>query len=195
VSVRTILRLGTPSLREPAVNVAPDALGSTELRQLVQDLFDTMDAASGAGLAAPQVGDARRVCVVEIRNNPRYPYLPAVPRTVLINPVVTQAGEGSVEMYEGCLSVPRLRGKVRRPRQIEVRALDEEGRPRRFIAEGAAAAVLQHEVDHLDGILFVDRCDPRTLAFLDEFEEHIPAFARFVDSAGHDAVSRLVAVS
>lgn len=183
MSVRDILRLGAPSLRVPAAEVQREELGTPELLQLVADLVDTMVAADGAGLAAPQIGDPRRVCIVELRDNPRYPNLPPIPRTVLVNPKLTVVGDGWVEMFEGCLSVPGLRGKVRRPRRVQVRAFDEHGTPLHLVAEGAAAAVVQHEVDHLDGVLFVDRCDPRTLSFLNEYEQYVPAGVRIVDNA------------
>jgi peptide deformylase len=192
MAVQEILRLGTPSLRVPSKIVTEAALGSPELQRLLEDMIDTMREAHGAGLAAPQIGDNRRVCVIELNKNPRYPNLPSLPLTVLVNPIINAAPEGWVEMYEGCLSVPGLRGRVRRPRRVEIFALGAKGEPVHLLAEGMAASVIQHEVDHLDGVLFVDKADPQSLTFLDEFDRFVTPDARFVDGDGENAISQLI---
>jgi peptide deformylase len=144
--------------------------------------------ADGAGLAAPQVYEPFRLAVIEVSNNPRYPMLESVPLTVLVNPIVTPevpigelGASDSVEMFEGCLSVPGVRGRVRRPRRVRVTAHDRNGKPLEFTWEGVRAAIVQHELDHLDGVLFVDRADPRSLTFLREYERHVPIERRILD--------------
>ena len=163
MSLRTILQIGDPRLRRIAQPVDPTQLGEPMLQRLIDDMVETMRAASGAGLAAPQVGASLRICVVEVRNNPRYPTLPDIPLTVFVNPVIhihpgLDLERDVVEMYEGCLSVPGLRGKVRRPRKLDLDCTDRHGTRAVLQFEGPAASVIQHELDHLDGTLFVDRC-------------------------------------
>jgi peptide deformylase len=126
---------------------------------------------------------------MELSHNRRYPTVPALPLTVLVNPVVralvpnpeAPADLDSIWMYEGCLSVAGVRGRVRRPRRVEVRALSRDGVPFEMVLEGPLACVVQHETDHLDGVLFVDRADPRTLTFLREYDRFVPLDARVVD--------------
>lgn len=182
---RPILKLGHPLLRQPAESVSPTELQSPDTQQLIDDLIETMHNAQGAGLAAPQVGVSLRICVFEVNENPRYPWLPTIELTTLINPQVsalpTNDDHNAIEMYEGCLSIPGLRGKVRRSRLIDVDALDRTGASIHVRYEGAAAAVVQHEVDHLDGTLFVDRADTQTLTFETEYNRFIPLTARFWD--------------
>ena len=135
--------------------------------------------ADGAGLAAPQVQRPIRVCAIEVRgNNPRYPYKPAIPLTVLINPVLTPLTDEQFENEEGCLSVVDLRGAVKRFAHIRVQAWDREGKALDFEARGLTAGTYQHEVDHLDGKVFVDRVtDPTTLCTWKNWERHRkPAF-------------------
>jgi peptide deformylase len=141
-----------------------------------------MHHAHGAGLAAPQVGHSLAIAAVHIRDNPRYPYKPKVPLTVFVNPVLTPLGEETAWVYEGCLSVPNLRGRVRRHMHVRVQALDRYGAPMDFEVRGLTAGTYQHEFDHLEGKLFVDRVeDSTTLCTWDSFD----AFhrARFVAEA------------
>ncbi len=191
MAIRKIAQMGEPVLRKVARALEAEEIPSARTQLLIDDMIDTMRDADGAGIAAPQVYESVRVCVMEIGNNPRYPTMASLPLTVLVNPVVTplvpNAGSptdaDSVEMYEGCLSVTGIRGKVRRPRHVHVRALDRSGRPVEFTLEGPLASVAQHETDHLDGVLFVDRADPRSLTFLREYDRHDPVSERVRDGA------------
>ena len=129
-----------------------------------------MRAAHGAGLAANQIGVLKRVCVIEVENNPRYPYKPPIPLTVLVNPVLSPMSGELFDNNEGCLSVPDLRGNVLRHTEVRVEAFDRYGGPLDFVARGLSAGTFQHECDHLDGRLFVDRVtDPATFATWDGF--------------------------
>ncbi|MCW5670667.1 MAG: peptide deformylase [Hydrogenophaga sp.] len=153
MSIQTILKMGDPRLLRQAQPVT--AFDTPELRQLVIDLQDTMAAAHGAGLAAPQIGvDLQVVLFGSGQPNPRYPDAPAVPRTVLINPVITPLGDDEEEDWEGCLSVPGMRGVVPRWRRIRYQGFDLQGQPMDRQAEGFHARVVQHECDHLWGTLY-----------------------------------------
>ncbi|HRG96087.1 MAG TPA: peptide deformylase [Polyangiaceae bacterium] len=173
-----IATVGNPILREPAREISPDELATPAMQAFLDDLIDTMRDANGAGIAAPQVYRPIAACVIEVKNNPRYPYKPNIPLTVLINPVLTPIGDETFLNYEGCLSVPNLRGEVRRAARVRVQALDRRGRPLDFEAAGLAAGTYQHEVDHLLATLFLDRVeDPRSLATWTDFERfHLEAF-------------------
>jgi peptide deformylase len=174
VSRREIVEVGHPVLRERAREVSAEELGSGELQALIDDLIDTMRGANGAGLAANQVGETVRVAVVEVRpDNPRYPYKPPVPLTVIVNPVIKPVDDDVEAINEGCLSVPNLRGEVPRHMAIRVRYLDREGVEHEEIRRGLTAGTFQHELDHLDGVLFLDRVsDPATLATWEQFDRH-----------------------
>jgi peptide deformylase len=174
VSVREITTIGDPVLRERARELTLGELRSPEVQSLIDDMIETKRAAHGAGLAANQVGEAVRVMVVEVeRGNPRYPYKPPIPLTVAINPVLEPLDDEIVEINEGCLSVPDLRGEVPRHVSARVSYLDRGGGEQRRIVRGLTAGTFQHEVDHLDGILFVDRVsDLATLATWEQFERH-----------------------
>jgi peptide deformylase len=153
--IRPILRMGDPRLLQRSQEVA--AFGTVELRRLIEDMFDTMRAADGAGLAAPQIGVPLRVVIfgsADARPNPRYPDEPPVPQTILLNPVLQPLGDEIEEGWEGCLSVPGLRGVVQRWRRLRYAGFDPEGRPIERTVEGFHARVVQHECDHLDGILY-----------------------------------------
>ncbi len=152
MAIRDILKMGDARLLRVAQPVA--AFDTPELHALIADLFDTMEAANGAGLAAPQIGVDLRVVIFGFANNQRYPDAPPVPRTVLLNPVITPLGEAIEEGWEGCLSVPGLRGVVPRPARIRYAGFDPQGRPIEREAEGFHARVVQHECDHLDGVLY-----------------------------------------
>jgi peptide deformylase len=173
VSVREILSIGDPVLRERSRTLTVDEISSPEVQTLIDDLIETKRAANGAGLAANQVGEAVRVAVVEVEpGNPRYPYKPPVPLTVIVNPEIEPLDAETVDINEGCLSIPDLRGEVPRSVSIRVRYRDRYGNERVEEQRGLTAGTFQHEVDHLDGVLFVDRADPRTLATWDQYERH-----------------------
>jgi peptide deformylase len=150
--IRDILRMGDPRLLEKARPV--EAFGTPELRMLIADMQDTMRAANGAGLAAPQIGVGLRVVIFGFEANPRYPQAEPVPVTILVNPVLTPLADEVEEGWEGCLSVPGLRGVVPRWTRVAYRGFDVEGSPIQREARGFHARVVQHECDHLDGILY-----------------------------------------
>jgi peptide deformylase len=172
-TIRAIAQIGEPVLREQARPVTREELARPEFQRFIDDLIATMHHARGAGLAANQVFEPVQVCAIEVRDNPRYPYKPNIPLTVLINPELDPIGDETFENYEGCLSVPNLRGVVRRHAQLRVRALDRDGRQLEFETRGVTAGTFQHEVDHLRGKLFVDRVeDPTTLCTWEAFARH-----------------------
>jgi len=174
MSVREIARVGHPVLRERAREITAEELRSPRIQALIDDMIDTVRAADGAGLAANQVHEAVRVAVVEVRpGNPRYPYKPPVPLTVMVNPVLEPVGDETAQINEGCLSVPDLRGTVERFVTVRVRYLDRDGAGHEELRRGLTAGTFQHEVDHLDGILFLDRVrDPSTFTTWEEFDRH-----------------------
>lgn len=183
MTVRPILAIGHPMLRQPAAPVSPDEIGSAEVQRIIEDLIDTMRAADGAGLAANQIGEMVAVCVIEVRpGNPRYPYKPPIPLTVLINPTVETLTDETFANYEGCLSVPGLRGIVDRAVDVRVSGRDGGGAPFDRVVRGLSAGTFQHEIDHLAGRLFVDRVgDTRTLCTWEEFRaRHEAAFTESV---------------
>ena len=155
MSVREILRMGDPRLLRVARPV--EEFSTPALRSLIEDLLQTMEAAHGAGLAAPQIGVDLAVVVFGFTRNERYPQAPPVPQTVLINPVITPLGEAEEEGWEGCLSVPGLRGMVPRYTSSRYTGVDEHGQPIDRLAEGFHARVVQHECDHLIGRLYPTR--------------------------------------
>jgi len=170
MAILKVAHLGNPILRQVAEPVSPEAIGAPEIQQLIDDMLETMAEYDGAGLAAPQVHVSRRVVIYGVEANPRYPDADAVPLTVLINPKITSVGQKQEEDWEGCLSVPDLRGKVPRFTRIRVEAYGRDGKPLRFAAEGFHARVVQHECDHLDGKVYLDRMTSlETLSFLPEF--------------------------
>ena len=184
MTVLPIVSVGHPTLRQRAREVSPDEVGSEEVQSLIADLIDTMRAANGAGLAANQVGVPLRVAVIEVDHNPRYPYKPPIPLTVVVNPVIEPLDDELVEINEGCLSVPNLRGNVSRHVNVRVRYLDRHGGARDEVKRGLTAGTFQHECDHLDGVLFLDRVtDPTTFSTWEQFERfHRDAFiARITD--------------
>jgi peptide deformylase len=178
VTIRKIATIGHPVLRERAREVTADQLRSADVQRLIDDLIDTMRDANGAGIAANQVHETLRVAVIEVDHNPRYPYKPPIPLTVVVNPVITPLDGELVEINEGCLSVPNLRGNVMRHVSIRLQYLDRHGVAHDEVKRGLTAGTFQHELDHLDGTLFVDRVtDPTTLATWEQFERfHRAAF-------------------
>lgn len=169
---RPILRIGHPLLLQSAEAVAE--FNTPALDALVADMLETMEAADGAGLAANQIGVLQRVVIFGFDDNPRYPDRDSVPLTVLVNPEIQPLGNEFESDWEGCLSVPGMRGWVRRPRRIIYRGFDPQGLPIEREVDGFHARVVQHECDHLDGVLYPQRIDDmRKFGFEDElFEEH-----------------------
>jgi peptide deformylase len=147
------------------------------MQKFIDDMIETMKEYDGVGLAADQVHESKQVAVLEVANNPRYPNKPDVPLTVLVNPKVTPLSDALEEDWEGCLSIPDLRGKVPRYTSVRVQAWDRNGQELDYVATGFHARVIQHEFDHLNGKLYVDRMrDLTTLSFLQEFARYwLPA--------------------
>jgi peptide deformylase len=190
VAIRKIAQMGEPVLRRVARALSVEELKGAAIQTLIDDMIDTMHDADGAGLAAPQVYESVQLCVIEISKNPRYPDALDIPLTILVNPVVTPvvdspldnlAPEDTIVMFEGCLSVTGLRGRVVRPRRVRVQALGRTGEPLDFVWEGVRASVVQHETDHLKGVLYLDRAESQSLTFLREYERYVPREERIVD--------------
>jgi peptide deformylase len=190
-----IVRCGEPILRRPAEPVDPATIGGRDVQRLIARMRATMDAAPGVGLAAPQIGESIRLAVLEdgphrwsqltpdqLRQRERRP----LPFTVLVNPVlVPPENADTVGFYEGCLSVPGLTGVVARHRSVVVEALDEHGEPRSWTFSGWPARIAQHEVDHLDGVLYLDRVETRSLCATDVYLE------RWADQPVHETAAAL----
>src|SRR5262245_23966908 len=172
MAIRKIAQIGHPVLRQVARAVTREELVTPQLQTFVDDLVETMRDADGAGLAAIQVYEPVQVCAIEVRNNPRYPYKPQIPLTILVNPRLTPVDDDQFDNYEGCLSVPNLRGKVKRYVHVRVQAWDRHGKPIDEVVHGLKAGTYQHEVDHLNGKVFVDRADPSTFTTWTEFERY-----------------------
>ena len=171
--IRKIATIGHPVLRQVARTLTREELLAPEMQRFIDDLIETMRDANGAGLAAIQVYEPVQICAIEVKDNPRYPYKPNVPLTVLVNPVIEPLTTETFANYEGCLSVPNLRGVVERVTQVRVRAWDRHGEPIDQVVRGLTAGTFQHEVDHLLGALFVDRVtDTRTLTTWQDFERY-----------------------
>ena len=152
MAVRPVLKMGDPLLLQRSVEV--DAFGTPQLQALLQDMRDTMAAEEGAGIAAPQIGVSLRVVIFGFESNERYPDAPPVPATVLINPTLEVQDDEREEGWEGCLSVPGMRGLVPRYKRLRYRGFDASGQPIDRTVDGFHARVVQHEVDHLDGVLY-----------------------------------------
>jgi peptide deformylase len=169
MAVKTVLRMGEKSLLERSIEV--EEFGTPGLDQLITDMWDTMEEENGAGLAAPQIGVNVRVVIFGYEENPRYPEAPPIPQTILINPVIEFLSDQMEQDWEGCLSVPGMRGVVPRYTEIRYSGFDPEGNPVDRIASGFHARVVQHECDHLDGILYPSRItDMRHFGFCEELE-------------------------
>jgi peptide deformylase len=187
MALRKIAQIGHPILRTVARQVEREELASARMQGFIDDLIETMRDANGAGLAAIQVYEPVSVCAIEVADNPRYPYKPKVPLTVLVNPSIELLGDELFDNYEGCLSVPNLRGVVPRHARIRVRALDRRGEVIDQEIAGVTAGTYQHEVDHLNGVVFLDRVvDTKTLCTWSEFQRHHEA-------AFAESVRRIVA--
>ena len=173
MSILKVARLGHPVLREVTAHVSQRDLQSAPIQKFIDDMIETMKEYDGVGLAADQVHESKQVAVLEVADNPRYPGKPQVPLTVLVNPKITPLSEETEEDWEGCLSIPDLRGKVPRYTRIRVEAWDRTGKPLDFVASVFHARVIQHEYDHLNGKVYLDRMrDLSTLSFLQEFARY-----------------------
>ena len=173
MSLLKIAQIGHPILRQPARALTPEEILSPKIQRFIDDMVETMRDANGAGLAANQVYTPIQICVIEVNDNPRYPYKPKIPLEILINPQITTLSEEQFENYEGCLSVPNLRGKVRRSAEVQVDYIDREGTPHQKVVRGITAGTYQHEIDHLLGKVFLDRVfDSNSLCTWQEFDRH-----------------------
>jgi peptide deformylase len=173
MAILKVARLGHPVLRQKAQPVPVDGIRSAGLQRLIDDMIETMREYDGAGLAANQVHTLLQIAVIEVDANPRYPEAAAIPLTVVINPVVTPLGEEREDGWEGCLSVPDMRGMVSRHAAVRLECWDREGNRMDVVAKDFFARVIQHETDHLNGIVYVDRMtDLRTLSHIAEWNKH-----------------------
>ena len=188
MTIRDVAPIGHPVLRGATTPLTREELATDEVQQLIDDMIETMHHAAGAGIAANQVYSPLRITVIEVTSNRRYPYQPPIPLTVCINPTWEPIDDELVEINEGCLSVP-LRGYLKRHVNIRVRYWDRHGAEHDEIKRGLTAGTFQHEIDHLDGNLIVDRVDPRTLSTWEQYELHEQAafterITRFVERVG-----------
>ena len=173
MAILKVARLGHPILRQIAQPVPPEAILAPQIQTFIDDLIETMFEYDGAGLAAPQVHVSQQIVAFAVDGNPRYPDADSIPLTVLINPVIRPATKEMDEDWEGCLSIPDIRGMVPRHTDILVKALDRDGKPLELRLKNFAARVAQHETDHLDGILFFDRMKAmQSLTFLEEYSRY-----------------------
>lgn len=178
MTLRKIATIGNPVLRTPARALSKDELATPEMQRLIDDLVETMFDANGAGIAANQIHESVQICSICVKDNPRYPYKPNIPLTILVNPKISSLTDETFLNFEGCLSVPNLRGEVRRVVHVRVEAWDRQGNELDFEVKGLTAGTFQHEVDHLLGKLFVDRVeDTRSLCTWADFDRfHKDAF-------------------
>jgi peptide deformylase len=169
-----VARLGHPVIRTKAQPVAVDEIKTHDFQRLLDDMVETMREYVGVGLAGPQVHLPLQVAVLEVEQHPRYPDMPSVPLTYLINPVVTVLETEKTVEFEGCLSIPDMRGMVPRFKKLHLSALGRDGETLDFVAEDFHARVIQHETDHLKGEVYLDRMlDMRTLAHLAEWQRYV----------------------
>ena len=171
MSILKTSKLGNPILRQVAKEVPLSELKGPAIQKLIDDMIETMHEYDGVGLAAPQVHESKQIAVIEVHNSKRYPWAPNVPLLILVNPVFLSKSEETIEGWEGCLSVEIFRGKVPRSKKVSVRFWDRNGKEQKLEAEGFPAVVIQHELDHLAGKVFLDRMpDLSTLTHLKEYE-------------------------
>jgi len=170
LTVRRIIRMGNPLLREVAEPFTKEEISSDKVKILLEDMWDSLESAGGIGLAAPQIGVSKQLAIIEVADaSERYPEAESSKPFVIFNPIITVLDDDLQGFWEGCLSVPGMRGYVERPRKVQVDYLDEEAMPQNVVLEDFLATVFQHELDHLIGKLFIDRMnDISTLAFEDE---------------------------
>ncbi len=184
MAILKVARMGHPILRQVAPAVDSAEITSPAFQQFIQDLIETMQEYRGLGLAAPQVHRSVRLCVVEVEENPRYKNKKLSGLTIFINPEIEHLTDEKDSYWEGCLSVPGLRGLVARTNKIRVNYLDQHGKKQETVVEGFLSTVLQHEFDHLDGKLYIDRLvDTTKLSFEEEFDRH------WLPAEGEDSVS------
>ena len=173
MAILKVARMGHPVLRRMAQPVKEKDILKPDFQQFIEDMIETMHEYNGLGLAAPQVHRSLRVSVIEIQDNPRYPDKENVGLHVFINPEITLLSKELNSYWEGCLSVPGLRGLVARPNKVKVKYLDRDAKKREFVGEGFLSTVLQHEFDHLDGKIYIDRItDTTKLVYDEEFEKY-----------------------
>jgi len=173
MAILKVARLGHPVLRQVAAPVDPRSIRSPQIQRLIDDMIETMREYDGAGLAATQVHTLQQIAVIEVLGNPRYPDAPPVPLMVLINPVITPLTDEKEEGWEGCLSVPDMRGMVPRYTAVRLQCLDREGQVVDLVAKDFFARVTQHETDHLNGTVYLDRMrDLSTLTHIAEWNKH-----------------------
>ena len=173
MAIRKIARLGHPVLRVPAAELSLEEITAPETLQLIQDMRDTVEEANGAGLAAPQIYESKQLVLLDLEDGDGM--------QVWINPKITPLSEEVVIGFEGCLSVPNMRGAVARHHKISVSGYTEQGEPFSIELEDHPAVVAQHECDHLQGILYVDRVEPFTLSFLEEYRKFGHLLWKFID--------------
>src|SRR5215475_2958900 len=170
MAILKVARLGHPVLRQVAEPVPLDEIRTPETQRLIDDMIETMREYDGAGLAANQVHTLRQIAIIEVQANPRYPDAPHIPLMVVVNPVVTPLGDDKEDGWEGCLSVPDMRGVVPRYTAVRLQCLDREGRTVDLVAKDFFARVIQHETDHLNGMVYLDRMrDFSTLSHIAEW--------------------------
>lgn len=174
MAILKVARMGHPVLRSPSRELSPEEIKSEKTQRLIADMIETMQEYEGIGLAAPQVHQNIQLCVVQVSpDNPRYETNESLPLQVLCNPKITAIGSETREMWEGCLSIPGMRGLVRRPSQIRLQALDANAQSIDWELEGLAATVIQHETDHLFGTLYIDKLvDSAKFAFIEEYQRY-----------------------
>src|SRR3990167_8046105 len=162
MAILKVSRLGHPVLRQKAQVLSQKDISSASIQRLIDDMIETMREYDGVGIAAPQVHVSLQIAVIEVRDNPRYPGVPEIPLTVLINPKLTELSQEKIKMWEGCLSIPDMRGEVPRYARLSCGACDRGGRELKFVAEDFYARVIQHEWDHLQGNVYLDRMNDLT---------------------------------
>ena len=173
MAILKVARLGNPVLRAPAAEIPAAKIAQPDFQRFIDDMVTTMHEYQGVGLAAVQVHEPMQVAVLEVADNARYPEKAAVPLSVLINPTIVPLDDETEEDWEGCLSIPEIRGRVPRYKSLHVTALDREGNELDFVASGFHARVIQHEVDHLRGHVYMDRMpDLSTLTYLTELARY-----------------------
>jgi peptide deformylase len=185
MAVRKIIRMGHPTLRRVARPLTSRELASEDIKRLLVDMVDTLKDSGGIGLAAPQVDEPIRLAIIDVPGgSSRYGETPSMPLTVFANPKIEVVDPASAGFWEGCLSVPGLRGYVERPQHVRVTYQDLAGKQRVLELKGFLATVFQHEFDHLDGVLYIDRMtDSKKLVFEDEYLKHLAPESGVVDSA------------
>lgn len=173
MSTLEVIKMGNPLLRSVCQPVTNDEIASQEFQAFIDSLILTMQEEDGAGIAAPQVGILKRLFVIEMDGNKRYPDEDNFPMTVIINPEIKILSNEITDSWEGCLSIPGIRGKLKRSKQVQLSGVDRHGEPFEKILDGFPAIVAQHELDHLNGILFIDRMKTmETLTFEEEYSKY-----------------------